>query len=146
MSSPTVVSETLASQLLPIVKEIISQEGQALGPGSFTVPTVVLVAMQAVEKYSDTISRLSGPDKLQTAKVLIPQILSVAVEQGMMTQNQCNTLSMQLNGGIVVVEQLIEAYVLLSKNPQIIQAVQVTEEAVRGCCGKIKAWKNRPRV
>lgn len=143
MSSTTAVvtAETLAQQLLPLVQATLANY-TGNGPNAkqgVTFATVVLIAMEAVEKYSDTIAKLAGPDKLQAAKMLVPQILDLAVQNGVLDQAHADALTAQFNTGAGIVEQLIEAYVVLSKNPQVIQAEQAVEAAASGCFAKCKA-------
>ena len=135
-----VTRESLIQQLLPLIQDAL---GSYTGNGAnakqgITFATVVLIAMQVVERYSETIGKLAGPDKLEAAKQLVPEILAIAVQNGAIEQIKADELLAQFNTGAVVVEQLVDAYVLLSKNPQVIQAVEAAQAAVSGCILRCK--------
>jgi hypothetical protein len=131
------------SNLLPFVQDALRQYSKG-GPNEkqgITFATVVLISMQAVEKYSETISKLAGPDKLAAAKILVPQIIDLAVENGAIELNKAEELKSQFSTGASIVEQLVEAYVILSKHPQVIQAVEAVTNAAKSCWAKCKEKK-----
>lgn len=128
------------ADLLSFAQEALknyTQDGPNAKQG-ITFATVVLISMQAVEKYSDTIKKLAGPDKLAAAKQLVPQIIDLAVLNGAIELTQANNLKTQFATGATIVEQLVEAYVILSKNPQVIQAVEAVKNAAAGCWADCK--------
>jgi len=135
ITSPATPQSLPVNDLLTFVQEALKNYIQG-GPNAkqgITFPTVVLISMQAVEKYSDTIKKLAGPDKLAAAKQLVPQIIDLAALNGAIDQTQAGNLKSQFATGATIVEQLVEAYVILSKNPQVIQAVEAVKNAASGC-------------
>lgn len=135
MATTVVTPQTLIQQLLPLVQSALA-DYTGNGPNAkqgITFATIVLIAMQAVEQYSGTIGKLVGPDKLAAAKQLVPEILNLAVQNGVLEQARADELSAQFSMGANVAEQLIEAFVLLSRHPQVIQVTEAIEEAVSGC-------------
>lgn len=133
------------ADLLSFAQESLKNYTQG-GPNAkqgVTFATVVLISMQAVEKYSDTIKKLAGPDKLAAAKQLVPQIIDLAVLNGAIEASQAADIKSQFATGATIVEQLVEAYVILSKNPQVIQAVEAVKNAAAGCWADCKSRQER---
>lgn len=139
--------DSLMQKLIPLAQNAFSQYlgGDAGAKKGITFPAIVLIAMQTVEQYSTNISKLAGPDKLAVAKELVPKILALAVLNNAITQEQADSFGSTFNTGADIVGDIVEAYILISNNPAVIQLKKkVKEEAAKcwaGCktrCAKKK--------
>lgn len=129
----SLVNDESMSTFLPFIQSALSQHSQGI-----TFATVTLIAMQAVEQYSAEIKGLAGPDKLAAAKILVPEILQLAVLNRAITQDQADDLKAKFAVGATIMEELIEAYIVISKNPEVVQAVEAAKMAAKGCIAKCK--------
>lgn len=130
------VNDASVSSFMPFIQNALAQ--QAANSQGITFATVTLIAMQAVEQYSADIKKLAGSDKLAAAKALVPEILQLAVLNRAITQEQADDLKAKFAVGATIMEQLIEAYIVISKNPEVIQAVEAVKTAAKGCFAKCK--------
>ena len=142
----TITIDASTVQFLPFVQDALSQytASDTGAKQGVTFATVILIAMQAVEKYSSDMAKLAGPDKLEVAKKLIPQILDLAVQNKAIDQAKADTLKAQFATGASIVEQIVEAYIIVSNNPQVIQAVEAVKTAAEGCWNNCHKPKDAP--
>ncbi len=136
-------SETLLQNILPLAE---AQLGAYAAQGDankklLTFANIVIIAMQTVEQYSAQIGQLSGPDKLNAVKMLVPEILKLAVSSGLLTEEESARLNGQLTSGLDVVEHLVEAFVFISKNPYFIQAEEEIKKEITNCVGQCRKNK-----
>ena len=107
--------------------------------------SLILVSMEIVEDYTRTTKGLGSADKLQKAIELIPKIIDIAVDHDKLTKEEGEELKNRVETGRNIVEQIIEAYIVISKNPQFLQLQEdigeFVEETYNKCCGVKKPAK-----
>lgn len=126
-----ITTENLTSELADLAQKSLQPwlaEGNTLNFAS-----VIMFAMNIVESYSATVAKIGSKDKLAVAKLMIPIVVDQALSAGAIDQPLAEQLKAQLAMGANILENVIEAYILISKNPQFLQAQQAVEEAVSGC-------------
>jgi hypothetical protein len=135
MKRQVVTRDVLNVEIQTLAKQFLQPwlEGNTLNFAS-----VIMVAMQVVERYTSGTTGLSSQDKLNAALDLIPNLVDYAVEFGKMTGEQGVALKNQLQTGVEIVKQVISAYIVISKNPQFIQTVQAAEVGIKTCFAKCK--------
>lgn len=99
----------------------------------FNFSNVVLVTMTIVEKYSADHMNIGSQDKFKMANALVSTIIDIAVELGKLKADEGDTLKKNFEQSEEVVKQLMETYIELSHNPQLIQIGKEIEEAVTSC-------------
>lgn len=130
-----VVTQDLLNEQL---KELAKNTFEILANGAdINFANVILMAMRVVEEYSAH-KKLNGGDKFKAAQALIPTIVELAVQSGKISEEDGVELRARLEAGSQVIGNVINAYVLLSKNPQFIQLQQEIEEEVTKCIASCK--------
>lgn len=105
-----------------------------------TVPGAVLVACDAVECFSrDNPDRaLAGVDKKRIASVLVPTVISAAVHNGYLSREEGDHLEDQLNMGAGILGALIDTYVFIANQPQLLQIQAELKRRCVSCLGRKK--------
>ena len=130
MSVRVVTTENLTAQLTELAQKSLQPW---LVDNKLNFASCIMFSMSLVEQYSRTVAKIGGSDKLAVAKLMIPIVVDQALSIGAIDQPLADQLKSQLAMGADILENVIEAYVLISKNPQFIQAQQAVEQAVSGC-------------
>lgn len=130
MSVRVVTTENLTAQLADLAQKSLQPW---LVDNKLNFANCIMFSMSVVEQYSSTVAKIGGSDKLAVAKLMIPIVIDQALSIGAIDQPLADQLKTQLVMGADILENVIEAYVLISKNPQFIQAQQAVEQAVSGC-------------
>ncbi|HMP28788.1 MAG TPA: hypothetical protein PKD85_04260 [Saprospiraceae bacterium] len=123
-------------------KELQEIMVKVLGPwiqvNQVNFASVILASMHVIEQFTSNTSGLSSADKMKYALDLLPQIVDFAVQNGKLTVSEGETLKSNLLMSTEIVKQIINAYVLISKNPTVIQMHEKMHEFLEakfGCCG-----------
>jgi hypothetical protein len=141
-----------AKDTTPIKREVITEQKlqselheiatKVLGPwikdNQMNFASVILVSMHIIEQFTSNTSGLSSADKMKYALDLLPQIVDFGVENGKLTASEGESLKSNLFMSTEIVKQIINAYVLISKNPAVIQMHEDIHEFLEtkfGCCG-----------
>lgn len=100
--------------------------------------TVILVSMSIIEEYTKSTVGLSSSEKLQKAIELLPIIVDYGVKYNKITSEKGDELKNYISISTSVVKQVIEAYIIVSKCPQVIQFKEDVQEYFEkhGCCKK----------
>jgi len=138
MENATVVTtENLTSQLTDLAQKAL--QPWLTKNGALNFAGVIMFVMNVVEQYSATVAKIRGQDKLAAAKLMIPIVVDQALQAGAIDQPTADNLKAQLGMGADVLESVIEAYILISQNPEIVQAVAAAKKAAGACWGKARA-------
>ncbi len=136
-TTAVVTTENLVSQLTDLAQKALQPwlaKNQQLNFAG-----VIMFAMNVVEQYSANVAQLAGQDKLAAAKLMIPIIVDQALQAGAIDQPTADSLKTQLGMGADVLESVIEAYILISQNPEVVQAVNAAKAAAGACWRKARA-------
>lgn len=129
-TSQVLTQDDLISQLNQLAQ-------QALAPwiktNQFDFATAILFSMEVIEQFSSQTAALTGANKLKFAVLMLPNIVDMALAQGIITQATADTLKHDFTTGGILVNSIIESYVLVSKNPAVIQAEKEVVEAAQSC-------------
>jgi hypothetical protein len=128
---------TLDKELSTLSEKIVENWFQDREPN---IPNVVMTSTMIVEKYSGSVSKLESKDKFRAAQTLIPVIVDLLVVSGKISVSDGATLKETLNLSVELIKELIEAYVILSKNPTYLQFEAAVKDngskCFAGCYGK----------
>lgn len=102
-----------------------------LGGVHIGFPELVQLCMATVETYSAEFRQLSGHVKKSMAHEVVPLVCQLLLNEGLINKDHAEMLKEQALESAVIFDNLIEAFVWLSKNPEAIQAVVDT---AKGCC------------
>lgn len=135
MKRQVITREVLNTDIQVLAKEFLQPW---LDGNTLNFASVIMAAMQVVERYTTTTAGLTSQDKLNAALDLIPNLIDYAVEFKKIDEEQGAALKKQIHAGVELVKQIIATYIAISKNPHVIQAVQAVEEGVKRCFARCK--------
>lgn len=135
-NTAVVTTERLTTELTELAQKALQPW---LAKNQFNFAGVIMFAMNVIEQYSANVAKLAGQDKLAAAKLMIPIVVDQALQAGAIDQPTADSLKAQLGMGADVLESVIEAYILISQNPEVVQAVNAAKVAVGACWGKARA-------
>jgi hypothetical protein len=130
-----------------LVSELSQQAENTIGPwleqNELNFASVILLSMRIVEEYCVKTASMESGDKLKAALDIIPIIVDIATKSNKMSPEEAAALKFRVNQDIEIVKQTISMYILVSKNPEFIQAVEAIKEEIRGCCIAVKNKCNK---
>ena len=96
---------------------------------------VVTIAMSIVERIKNEDSSIvTGQDKKNLAKSIIPIVLNVLVELGKISIERAKSLSQEYLDKADFLEEFIDTAALLTNNPDLINAGKwISQEIASGC-------------
>lgn len=103
----------------------------------FALPQLVLAGMRATELQTAD-QNVHGVEKKLIFKSVVQKVLEAARSLGVVDNDNYLKLNTYLLVGVDIVENLVETFITLSKNPTFIQLEHEVAEAVSGCCKKSK--------
>lgn len=115
--------------LAKINSTLQTYNGRMLGPAG-----VVLTAMQTVEGISHE-QKLNGTQKANLCDTIVPQVIAQAQALNLLTPTAANDIMNIYNNMRPWIADLREAFIAVSKLPQMIQSV---ETEVKGCIALCK--------
>jgi hypothetical protein len=119
---------------LPVPLVLATRDAVKVHLKSFGLAEVIKVATIAVEQYTAMLPKKTpGASKLELCKQVLPFVIQAAVEEGMIEALPAMRLQARIDSGLDVIEDFINAFVAISKNPQFIQ---FREEITEKCCTK----------
>jgi hypothetical protein len=106
-------------------------------PGRFDLGTFIVITMRAVEEFAarQKDGSMKGADKLKMAMSWIDIMIIEAVKEQMIGPEQGNDLLATTAALGPALESVINAYVVISKNPTFLQI----KKHMTGCCFKKRA-------
>lgn len=106
-------------------------------PGRFDLGTFIVITMRAVEEFAAKRKdgSMKGADKLKMAMLWIDIMIIEAVKERMISAEQGNDLLATTATLGPTLESIINAYVVISKNPTFLQI----KKRVTSCCIKKRA-------
>jgi len=131
MAARVFTVEGLVDEITPLIESVMTPW---LEKNSVNMASLLMVAMNIVETFSTTIAKMSGSDKLKTAKMLLPKLIDFATEKNKLEKTDAEVLKSRLARGEDMVENIISVYTAIAKDPQIIQAVENVEEEAKSFC------------
>lgn len=112
-----------------IIRTTVQQE--VVG-AKLTAPRAVELAMHCVELWSQH-RKLTGDGKRATAKQILPAVFSEAVAQRLISPHKAAELEHMLLDTMDLADDMIAAFVEISKNPAFIQIRDGAEQLTRAC-------------
>jgi hypothetical protein len=103
----------------------------------FALPQLVLAGMRATELQTAD-QEVHGVEKKLIFKSVVQKVLEAARQLGVADGDAYLKLNTYLVVGVDLVDNLVETFISLSKNPTFIQLKQDMQQAVSGCCKKSK--------
>jgi len=128
VKSETVLLQELKTTATDFLKDWSSDH-------TFNFSNVILATMTIVEKYSSENVNMASTDKFQMAQSLISTVIDIAVQMGKIKPEEGDSLKKNFAQSEAVVKELMETYIELSQNPQLIQVEKAVEAEVSGCLG-----------
>lgn len=104
----------------------------------FDLPQVVLATMRYVENTTANNPDFHGESKLLLFKRAIHEVINFAASQNIVDKDAQNVLLQWVTNGTAMIEGMVEAFIAISHNPQMIQ---LSEDVRAGCallCRKSK--------
>lgn len=91
---------------------------------------------------------MTGAEKCQLAKTLVPVILKTFRENGFITKTQENEIATKIDVGSTIIEEFIPLMIEIAKNPLVIQAANQIEDLIQesGCCGPCGKGKKKTPI
>lgn len=119
---------------LPAALVIAARENADKHVKTFGLADVVKVGTYAVEQFSAAQQKaVPGTTKLELCKQILPVIIQECVENGSVDSLKAMRLQARIDSGLDMIDDLINAFVAVSKNPHFIQ---FREEIAEKCCVK----------
>jgi hypothetical protein len=116
-----------------VLREVLEEDKMTFASG-------IRTAMHCAEIYGKE-KELTGGQKLDAAKDVLEKVVEMARIQGMLTYDEALELRQRYEQGIDVVEDIIEAYIAISKNPAVLQTVESVKKCIDSGCLKRKRAK-----
>lgn len=119
----------IAPELIAVVQQATKQHLKHFG-----LAEVIKVGTIAVEQYTAALAKKTpGATKLQLCKEILPVVIEAAVLNGMIEALPAMRLQARIDSGLDVIEDFVNVFVAISKNPEFIQ---FREEITEQCCTK----------
>lgn len=122
--------DSLVDEITPMV-ETMMKPWLENNPVNFA--SILMASMSIVEQFSSSIGKLSGSDKLKVAKLMIPKLIDYSVSQGKLTQEEGDDLKEKIATAGDTIDNIISIYAVISKNPEVINAIKEVGENIKGC-------------
>ena len=117
---------------LPTALVLAARDATGAHLKHFGLAEVIKVGTIAVEQYTSALAKKTpGATKLQLCKDILPVVIQSAVESGAIDALPAMRLQARIDSGLDVIEDFVNVYVAISKNPQF---VQFREEVAEKCC------------
>jgi len=102
---------------------------------------ILMVGMNIVEKFSNTVGQMKGSDKLAIVKLILPKLIDYAVTQNKLSAEMGEALKAKIVEEEKLVENIISSFVIISKNPELINALKEAEALAKSCFAKLHKKK-----
>ena len=123
------------AELTGIVQSVL---GDWLRSKDANIFNIISAAMIITEKYNQLRVKaksapLTGLEKFQFARELLPEILTVLVKAGHLTQEKHDEINKFIVGNSALISQFVGVAIDISKNPNVIQAQQWVVKQTKSC-------------